>query len=339
MLTAIYYINMIDPYRMVFVNVFLSSFFILAFLFYKFIYPKKTPPYILMLFLISLLPLVSILRKGSYESGDLSLHAMRTISFYKILFEEHIRPVWTPEFNAGYGDPHFLFSYFLPYFLASVIHKIGFSFIFSIKALLAVTYIFSGIFMYIWVKYEINGKAGFTAAVFYLFAPYHLVDIHFRVTVAESMSFAFIPILGWFWAWLYGSIGVIIGVTVAFYIARRFREPVVARFVPLKKLHVWEDKLSKRTEFLAFLGIRITTGPILDFISYVAGLSKISYKKFLAATLIAQIPEAIWYYFGGSLFERLSRTQSIASAAILVIILVTAFYIVKNHGIFRKKEL
>ena len=153
------------------------------------------------------------------------------------------------------------------------------------------------------------------------------------------LSFAFIPILGWFWAWLYGDIGVIIGATIAFYIARRFREPAVARFVPLKKLHLWEDKLSKRTEFLAFLGIRITTAPIMDFISYVAGLSKISYKKFLAATLIAQIPEGIWYYFGGTLFERLSRTQSIASAAILVIILVTAFYIVKNHGIFRKKEL
>src|SRR3989344_2265473 len=194
LLTAIYYINMIDPYRMVFVNVSLSSFLILAFLFYKFIYPKKTPPYIVILFFISLLPLVSILRIGSYESGDLSLHAMRTISFYKILFEEHIRPVWTPEFNAGYGDPHFFVSYFLPYFLASIIHKIGFSLIFSIKALLAITYIFSGIFMYIWVKHEINEKAGLIAAVFYLFAPYHLVDMHFRVTVAESMSFAFLPI-------------------------------------------------------------------------------------------------------------------------------------------------
>ncbi len=153
------------------------------------------------------------------------------------------------------------------------------------------------------------------------------------------LSFAFIPILGWFWAWLYGGIGVIIGATVAFYIARRFREAVVARFVPLKKLHAWEDKLSKKTEFLAFLGIRLTTAPIMDFISYIAGLSKISYKKFIVATLIAQIPEGIWYYFGGTLFERLSRTQSIASAVILVIILSAVFYIVKNHGIFRKKEL
>src|SRR3989338_3642097 len=190
--SSLYYISMLDTYRMVVINIAASFILLFAFLFYKYIYPKKTPPYPLMIFLLSLLPLISLLRKGSYESGDLSLHAMRTISFYKILFEEHIRPVWTPEFNAGYGDPHFLFSYFLPYFLASVIHKIGFSLIFSIKALLAITYIFSGIFMYIWVKHEINEKAGLIAAVFYLFAPYHLVDVHFRVTVAESMAFVFL---------------------------------------------------------------------------------------------------------------------------------------------------
>ncbi|MEK9176597.1 MAG: VTT domain-containing protein [Patescibacteria group bacterium] len=153
------------------------------------------------------------------------------------------------------------------------------------------------------------------------------------------LSFAFIPIIGWFWAFVYGEVAVIIGVTIAFYIARKFREPVVARFVPLKKLHAWEDKLSHRTEFLAFLGIRITTGPVMDFISYVAGLSKISYKKFLAATLIAQIPEAIWYYFGGTVYQRLVTTQSLLGAFVLVIILVVGFFIIRNHGIFRKKEL
>jgi len=153
------------------------------------------------------------------------------------------------------------------------------------------------------------------------------------------LSFAFIPILGWFWAWLYGSIGVIIGASIAFYIARKFREPAVVRFIPLKKMHVWEDKLSKRTEFLAFLGIRITTGPIMDFISYIAGLSKISYKKFILATLIAQIPEAIWYFFGGTVYQKLLSTESLLSGMVLIAILVIGFFIIRNHGIFRNKQI
>lgn len=153
------------------------------------------------------------------------------------------------------------------------------------------------------------------------------------------LSFAFIPILGWFWAWAYGSLGVIIGATIAFYIARKFREPAVSRFVPLKNLHAWEEKLSHRTEFLAFVGIRITTGPIMDFISYVAGLSKISYKKFILATIVALVPEAIWYYLGGSVYQKLLSTKSVLSGTVLIIILIIGFFIIRNHGIFKKKEL
>lgn len=185
---------MVDPYRMVLVNIIASIILILCLLFYRFIFPRKNIPYPVILITLSLLPLISLLRKGTYESGDLTIHAMRTVTFSKILFEEHIRPVWTPNFNAGFGDPHYLFSYFLPYFLASILQKLGLSFIFSIKTLLAIFYIFSGIFMYIWIKYEFGVKSALIAAVFFLFAPYHLIDMHFRVTIAESMAFTFLPL-------------------------------------------------------------------------------------------------------------------------------------------------
>lgn len=172
-----------------------------------------------------------------------------------------------------------------------------------------------------------------------LIAVWRAISIVIAPLPGGILSFAFIPILGWFWAWLYGSVGVTVGATIAFCIARRFREPAVARFVPLKNLHAWEEKLSKKTEFFAFLGIRITTAPIMDFMSYIAGLSKISYKKFILATLIAQIPEAIWYYFGGTLYQGLATTKSLLGALVLIIILVIGFFIIKNHGLFRKKEL
>lgn len=182
------------------------------------------------------------------------------------------------------------------------------------------------------------------ALVYPLFLPlfiiiWRAISIIIAPLPGGILSFAFIPILGWFWAWVYGDIGVIIGATIAFYIARKFREPAVARFIPLKKLHVWEEKLSQRTEFVAFLGIRITTAPIMDFISYIAGLSKISYKKFILATIIAQIPEAIWYYFGGTVYQELLSTKSLFGGILLVTILIIGFFIIRNHGIFRSKEI
>ena len=94
------------------------------------------------------------------------------------------------------------------------------------------------------------------------------------------ISFALIPVFGWFWSFVYATIGLLIGTSIAFWLARRFREPLAQRFVPLQELHQWEQRFSQRMEFFAFLGIRFTTGPIMDFISYAAGLSSISFRKF-----------------------------------------------------------
>lgn len=185
---------MLPQYKMVLVNVILSSFLLLGLIIFKYILKRKVNLFYLLL-LISILPIVSIFRTGTYESGDLSLHAERLISFYNSFANFHLIPRWTPEFNAGYGEPHFLFAYFLPYFIGSIFHFIGFSFLDSIKLLLAISFVFSGLTMYFWVKDELGEKAGFVSAIFYLFMPYHLVDMHFRVTIAENLSFVFLPLI------------------------------------------------------------------------------------------------------------------------------------------------
>ena len=181
-------------YKLVVVNIIASLCLLGGVLFYKFIYPKKKINLLALLILISLLPLLSMLRTGTYQSGDLSLHAIRTMSFYKILFSEHIIPFWTPEFYGGYGDPYFGFAYFLPYFIGSVFHFIGISFLASLKLLMAISFVLSGIFMYLFVKNEMGEKAAFTAGIFYLFFPYHLINMHFQVTIAQTLSYLFLPL-------------------------------------------------------------------------------------------------------------------------------------------------
>ncbi len=185
---------MLEPYKLVAVNTIFCFILLAGVLIYRFVYPKKKINLLMLLILISLLPLLSMLRAGTYQSGDLSLHAVRTMSFFKILFHEHIIPRWAPEFYAGYGDPYFMFSYFLPYFIGSLFHLVGFSFLASLKLLMAVSYILSGIFMYFFIKDELGEKAGFTAAIFYLFSPFHLVNMHFQVTIAQTLSYLFLPL-------------------------------------------------------------------------------------------------------------------------------------------------
>lgn len=183
-----------DPYKMVLFNV-LSSIILGTSLFtYKFVYPKRNINLLVLLITISILPILSIFRSGSYESGDLSLHSMESIYFYKVLGQGDLFPKWGGEMNATYGYPSFLFTYPLPFYIITIFHFFGNSFINSTKILLAASYIYSGIFIYIWLKKELGTKSAFIGGLFYLFAPYHLVDLHFRADIGEVLAFVFIPL-------------------------------------------------------------------------------------------------------------------------------------------------
>jgi len=116
----------------------------------------------------------------------------------------------------------------------------------------------------------------------------------------QPVAFMSIAVMPWQWAWLANLIGADCGAIVAFLIARRFREPVAARFTGLKDLHAFEKALSGRMRLWGFVGLRFATAGALDFFSYAAGLSTVSFRIFLFATLLADIPITfIFFYFGG----------------------------------------
>lgn len=186
---------MLDPYRMIVINVLTSSLTLFGVLFYLYVYPKKKLNLLALLVLVSILPIISIFRQGTYESGDFNIHIYRIMSFYDSLREGILMPSWAGELNATYGNPLFIFNYPLPYYGVSFFHIIGFSFISSMKIYLGLTFLFSGIFMYLWIKKLLhNDLAAFASGIFYLFSPYHLIDVHFRATLGESTIFALVPL-------------------------------------------------------------------------------------------------------------------------------------------------
>lgn len=186
---------MLDPYRMVAINLIASFLLLTGIIFYKFIYPKKSINFLFLLILICTLPSISILREGVYESGDFNIHIYRTMEFYRSLTEGIIMPSWAGELNASYGYPLHIFNYSLPYYLTSFFHLIGFSFIGSLKLFLVLNIFLSGVFMYLFSqKIFKNDLAAFVSSIFYVFAPYHLIDIHFKVVVGEILFFTILPL-------------------------------------------------------------------------------------------------------------------------------------------------
>lgn len=153
------------------------------------------------------------------------------------------------------------------------------------------------------------------------------------------ISWALLPAFGWFWTFIFAATGIIFGTTVGFFLARHFREKLVEKFVPLKELSIWENKISPKTELMGFIIIRLTTGPVMDFMSYVAGLSKISFKYFFIATAISLIPDALLYYLGESVYESFyGKNNEYASLSFILIIVLLALYLIYKSKFFHRKQ-
>src|SRR5579859_7266380 len=155
----------------------------------------KKFPFLLFLIFLSIFPLLSIWRTGIYQSGDMGTHVMFLISFYHSLQQGIFFPRWSAEFCAGFGYPHMQFFYQLPYYIASLFHFVGFGFIDSIKLLMCVSFLGAAATMFWWLKTEFGERAAFVGALFYAFAPYQLIDLHFNVALGESLAFVFVPLL------------------------------------------------------------------------------------------------------------------------------------------------
>jgi hypothetical protein len=187
---------MIGPYWMAFINAIVFSLVLLGFFLYRYYFPQRKINFLLLLGIVSLLPCISIFRIGVYESGDFTQHIYRAMVFYDALKEGIPIPSWAASLNGGYGYPVFIFIYLVPYYLISLLHFLGFNYVLSTKLLLALAFMSSGFIMYVVLrKLTKSNFAAFTGSVIYLFTPYHLVDLHFRVAIAEILAFVLAPLI------------------------------------------------------------------------------------------------------------------------------------------------
>ncbi|MCE9549125.1 VTT domain-containing protein [Candidatus Nomurabacteria bacterium] len=131
---------------------------------------------------------------------------------------------------------------------------------------------------------------------------------------------------------IYAEISVMLGSCINFYIGRKFGEPVVKSFIDVSKIHIWEERINKSGGFWGLVFVRMGTVLIFDYLSYVAGLTKMSFGKFFITSLLASVPPlAAFYYFGGILFEK-----QLFLTLVLIIPFFVLFSLFKKGKIFKK---
>ena len=146
-------------------------------------------------FAVSMPAVYELFKPGYFTAHDGEGHVIRLEEFDRSLNDGHFPVRMSKNLMYGYGYYFFNFNYPLVYWSSEVFHKLGLDFQDSVKAISVATTVASGLFVYLWLRKHFGNLAGFTAAVFYIYAPYRFLNTYVRGSFAEQLAFAFIPLL------------------------------------------------------------------------------------------------------------------------------------------------
>ncbi len=149
---------------------------------------KKNLLWVPAIALVSAFILWPLLRHGFYLSDDGEWMVIRLSAFFQSLKDGQFPTRFLGRLNYQYGYPvsNFLYPGFL--YLGTVIHIVGFSFTDTIKVLLGLSVIGSGVFVFQTLRKEFNGCASFFGATSFLLAPYLSFDLYVRGSVGEILA-------------------------------------------------------------------------------------------------------------------------------------------------------
>jgi hypothetical protein len=154
------------------------------------------PALILLLGLVVIAPLF---QPGYFWGAHDARHDAYFIFQYDNAVQDGIwLPSWGPDWAFGYGYPFWIVYGPLATFVGELFHHFGgLGFEESVKAVLGLSVLLSGLAMYGFVRSWLGRNAGLVAAVAYMAIPYHLVDVYVRAAMAESVALIFLPLALW----------------------------------------------------------------------------------------------------------------------------------------------
>ncbi len=135
-----------------------------------------------------------LLTPGYFNMHD-DLQMMRQLEMNKCFTDFQLPCRWVPDMGFGYGFPLFNFYPPLPYLFGQVIKIFGTSYVDTAKITFLFSFLASGIAMYFLAKEFFGRRGGVLSAIFYIWAPYHSVDIFVRGAMNEAWAFIWFPLI------------------------------------------------------------------------------------------------------------------------------------------------
>ena len=159
------------------------------------IHIKKIIPILILLLLA--IPLIwPLFSPGFFPMHD-DTQPTRVYEMAQALLDGQFPVRWVKDLGYGFGYPLFNFYAPLPYYVGAVFVLLGFDVIVATKIMFGIGILISGIGMYLLSEKYWGIIGGIISGVFYLYGPYHAVQIYVRGAVGEYWGYALLPFVFW----------------------------------------------------------------------------------------------------------------------------------------------
>ena len=147
--------------------------------------------------LLTLFALYPLLQPGLPNTADGALHLYRTVELDQCWQDGVYYPRWAPDLFLGYGYPIFNFYAPLLYYLAEVLHVLGFSFQGAIKAIQVGAFLLCSLGMYVFAREIVGRKPALLAAAAYAYVPYRFKEAFVQGDYPQFLALALLPLIFW----------------------------------------------------------------------------------------------------------------------------------------------
>jgi len=154
---------------------------------------KKVLPFLIVL-VLSPAAIRPLFARGYFPMHD-DTQVSRVITMGNALSEGQFPVRMVSDLGYGYGYPVFNFYGPLPYYFGGILYAFGVPALTATKMMFAVGIVLPAITMYAVIFGIAGWPAAFAAALLYMYAPYHAVEIYVRGAVGEYWILIFWPLI------------------------------------------------------------------------------------------------------------------------------------------------
>lgn len=157
---------------------------------------KTHLPMVFLLLLLTIPAWQDTLSKGYFPMHD-DLQPTRVLVMDKCFRDGQFPCRWSEDLGYGYGYPLFNFYPPMPYYLGEAFHKLGFTFLDSVKGIILAEFLVAALTMYLLAQAFWGKWGGMFSALMYTYAPYHASDIYVRGAINEAWALSWFPLAFW----------------------------------------------------------------------------------------------------------------------------------------------